>query len=554
MSSSVEQIKGRLNIVDVVSGYLKLQKAGINFKANCPFHKEKTPSFFVSPTRDSWHCFGCNRGGDMFSFVMEMEGVEFYDALKILASRAGVELTPVSREQTSERSQLLNLLEDSKKFYESELKKSEAVINYLKERGVKGETAKEFGIGFAPDGWRNLHSFLKNKNYSDAEMEKAGMVVKKSSVSSSQSSAYYDRFRSRIMFPLSNSAGQTVGFSGRIFGKDDGMGKYINTPQTILYDKSKILYGFDKAKTEIRKKDGCILMEGQMDVIMSHQAGVKNAVAVSGTALTSEHLTIIKRLTNNLLMCFDKDEAGFSASKRGIDMALADGFEVRAISVMSGPDTSVGVNKDPADAVKENPEAWRKATESAKNIIEFYLESLAEKITDSRELKKKIESAVLPYVALIQSEMEKAHWVGKIARMLNMKEEPIWDELKKTKLLEINFIEEMASTKEKPRTRLEFLKDRLRGLVLWREENKSKELSEEEKKLVFEAELFYSGVDDLEEELKNLSRDVGKEEIILERERASALIRKAESSNDEENLKKYLNELNELNKKLNNFK
>lgn len=546
MSSSVEQIKGRLNIADVVSGYLKLQKAGINFKANCPFHKEKTPSFFVSPARDSWHCFGCNRGGDMFSFVMEMEGVEFYDALKILASRAGVELAPVSREQTSERSRLLNLLDDSKKFYESELRKNEDVKNYLKERGLKGETAKEFEIGFAPDGWRNLHSFLKNKGYTDSEIEKAGMVVKKSSVVSSQSSDYYDRFRSRIMFPLNNSAGQTVGFSGRIFGKEDGMGKYINTPQTVLYDKSKILYGFDKAKTEIRKKDGCILVEGQMDVIMSHQAGIKNAVAVSGTALTQEHLRAIKHLTNNLFVCFDKDEAGFSASKRGIDMALADGFEVKAISVMSG--------KDPADAVKENPEAWQKAVESAKNIIEFYLESLAEKITDSRELKKNIETAVLPYVALVPSEIEKAHWVSEIAKLLNVKEEPVWEELKKAKPLEVNFIEETAPVREGPKTKLEFLKNRLKGLVLWKDPNKNKELSEEEKKLVFEAELFYSGVDDLEGELKKLSRDVKKEEIILEREKVSALIRKAEASSNEEDLKKYLNELNELNKKLNDFK
>jgi DNA primase len=539
MASSVEQIKGRLNIVDVVSGYLKLQKAGTNFKANCPFHKEKTPSFFVSPARDSWHCFGCSRGGDMFSFVMEIEGVEFYDALKILAGRAGVELAPVSREETSERSRLLNILSDSRKFYENELKKNEAVINYLKERGIKGETAKEFGIGFAPDGWRNLQGFLKSKNYTDTEIEKAGMVVK-------SDKGYYDRFRSRIMFPLSNSAGQVVGFSGRIFGKDDGMGKYINTPQTVLYDKSRILYGFDKAKMEIRKKDACVLVEGQMDVAMSHQAGIKNAVAVSGTALTSEHLAIIKRLTNNILMCFDKDEAGFSASKRGIDMALADGFEVKAISVASG--------KDPADAVKENPEAWQKATESAKNIIEFYLESLAEKITDSRELKKKVENAVLPYVVLVQSEMEKAHWVGKIAGMLNIKEEPIWDELKKVKTFESDFIkEETGPKKEKPKTRLEFLKDRLKGLTLWREKDSSEELNEEDKKLVFEAELFYDGVENLDEETKNLSREVEKESVKFQLEEIARNIRQLEvNGKDEEELKKKMGQFHELTKKLNN--
>lgn len=250
MSSSVEQIKSRLNIVDVVQGYLKIKKAGINYKARCPFHNEKTPSFFISPTRESWHCFGCSRGGDMFSFVMEMEGLEFYEALKILADKAGVELKPVDPKYVSERSRLLKLMEDAVSFYVGELKKNKSVHSYLTERGLKEETIINFDIGFAPEEWRALHSFLKNKNYSDLEMEKAGMVIK-------SSSGFYDRFRGRIMFPINNPAGQVVGFSGRIFSVEGGgkeTAKYINTPQTILYDKSRILYGFDKAKSEIRKK------------------------------------------------------------------------------------------------------------------------------------------------------------------------------------------------------------------------------------------------------------------------------------------------------------
>ena len=404
MSSQTEQIKSRLGVVDVVQSYLKLQKAGANFKANCPFHNEKTPSFFVSPTRDSWHCFGCNKGGDIFDFVMEIEGMEFFDALKSLAARAGVELETISPEIASERSKLLSLMERAKMFYERELKGNKELIEYLKERGLKGETAKAFGIGFVsgpPDGgWRNLHDFLKAEGFTELEMEKAGMVIKKPSAVSRQPSAYYDRFRNRIMFPLSNSSGQIVGFSGRIFGaEDDKMGKYINTPQTVLYDKSRILYGFDKAKTEIRKKDFCILVEGQMDVIMSHQAGLANTVAVSGTALTTEHLKIIKRLTGNLVMAFDGDEAGFRASQRGIDLALAEGFEVKVALIPSG--------KDPADIVKEDPKKWEDIVKNAKHILEFYLESLSD--------RKEIEEVFLPRVAVLPNDMEMARWVKKAA-------------------------------------------------------------------------------------------------------------------------------------------
>ncbi len=540
MSSPVEQIKSRLGIVDVVENYLKLQRAGANLKACCPFHNEKTPSFFVSPGRESWHCFGCNRGGDIFSFVMEIEGVEFYDALKILAHRAGVELKPVSPRQRSERERLFNLLEEAKKFYESKLKENSGVIPYLKERGLKGETAKAFGIGFAPDGWRNLYDFLKSKAYSDSEIQKSGMAIK-------SEKGYYDRFRSRIMFPLYNFSGQIAGFSGRIFGKeDDKTGKYINTPQTILYDKSKILYGFDKAKTEIRKKDFCVLVEGQMDVIMSHQAGFINTVAVSGTALTAEHLKIIKRLTNNLVMAFDKDEAGFSASKRGIDLALAEGMEVKAALVPAG--------KDPADAIKENPKDWQEAIENSSHIIKFYLDSLSD--------RKEIEKTVLPYAAILPSEIEKAHWVKEVAKKLCVKEESVWEELKKIKIPR-----ESASRADSPaynakKTRLQLIKDRLIGLLLLQDSAESRQTAEKysldlgkaDERLAFEAEMFYDKSKDLKKELEHLFVEYEKEKLRNEREEIAEKIRKAELDNDEKPLKEHMDRFNELSQKLNELK
>lgn len=557
MSSPVEQIKSRLNIVDVVASYIKLQKAGINLKANCPFHNEKTPSFFVSPTRDTWHCFGCNRGGDIFSFVMEIEGVEFSEALKILADRAGVELKPVSREYKSERERLLKILELAKDFYENELSKNKEVLDYLKERGLEEKTIKEFGIGFAPEGWRNLHSFLKNKNYSDSDIEKTGMIIK-------SEKGCYDRFRSRIMFPLINSAGQIVGFSGRVWGEESAStgGKYINTPQTILYDKSRFLYAFDKAKTEIRKQDLCILVEGQMDAIMSHQAGVKNAVAVSGTALTKDHLQIIKRLTNNLAVAFDKDEAGINASKRGIDMALAEEFDIKAIVISFG--------KDPADAIKEDKKNWEKAIKEAKHIIDFYLEILSEKNMDPRELKKKVKENILPYIAVIPGEIEKAHWVGEIAKFLNIKEDPVWEDLRNISLPYFDSEKEkgMIFDEKKIKSRIDIIKERLIGFIIWQEntddENLSKLLSEcgekyklkfnkegqNEKRMLFEAELCYAGMEDLKKELEKLMIDLEKEMIKTQREEVALKIRQAENSDDQKQLLEYMNVFNELNKKL----
>ncbi len=567
MSSQVEQIKSRLGIAEVVESYLKLQRAGVNLKAPCPFHNEKTPSFFVSPSRESWHCFGCNRGGDIFSFVMEIEGVDFPEALRILARRAGVELVPVNLKQKSEQVSLSRLLEETKKIYEARLKENMAVIDYLKERGMEGETAKAFGVGFAPDGWRNLYDFLKRKGFSGEEMEKAGLVIKKSSGDSYQSSAYYDRFRSRIMFPLNNSSGQIVGFSGRIFKPDESrqptaesgneVAKYINTPQTLLYDKSKLLYGFDKAKNEIRKKGYCILVEGQMDVIMSHQAGFANTVAVSGTALTDGHLKMIKRLCDTLVMAFDKDDAGFQASKRGIDIALAEGFEVKVAEIPSG--------KDPADTVKEDPEVWKKALDSAKHIIDFYLDVL--------ENRKDIEKTVLPYIAILSNQIEKAEWVKKTAKKLSIGEEPVWEELKKIKptspkkeLKE----EPIIRTDNGKMTRLNMIKGRLLGFLIWQKDTEDKLLKEEMTRigekfvlrpeterddLAFEAESFYNEAKDLKKELVNLALDFEREDIKRCLEEITEEVRRLEQAGaEEDHIKKQLDEFYKLTKDLNKLK
>lgn len=500
----------------------------------------------------------------MFSFVMEIEGVDFFEALKILANKAGVEIEKIDKKQQSERLRLINLLEDAVVFYESELRKNPDVIAYLKKRGMKGETAKSFGIGFAPAGWRNLLDHLKDKKYSELEMEKVGMIVK----STKAQTGYYDRFRSRIMFPIFNGSKETIGFSGRIFGEEsvDSGGKYVNSPQTVLYDKSKVLYGFDKAKDEIRKKDACIVVEGQMDVVMSHQAGVVNAVAVSGTAMTADHLKLIKRLTDKIVMAFDKDEAGARASSRGVDMALADGFDVKIAVSPSG--------KDPADAVLDNPELWVKAVSEAKNVIEFYMELFNE--------RKDIERKVLPYIAVLPSEMDKAVWVKKIADKLKIREDSVWDELKKVKFAPIKNSQQgeylttnsSAKKEQKPKqTRLEFLRNRLLGIAIWKKDTDDKDLreivdefmelekekivilsDEEKNRLALEAELFFSGESSLKNEFLKIKKEIEKEEIKTELENITGKIRDLELGGDRSGLEKCLDDFHKLTRKLNEIK
>lgn len=470
MSSNVEQIKQRLNIVDVVGSYLKLEKAGSNLKARCPFHNEKTPSFFVSPARDSFHCFGCSKGGDIFEFVKEMEGIEFVDALKILAERAGIKLQNEDNGMKSEKGRLISVMENAVIFYQDELQKHPKAIEYLKKRGLTDETIRSWKIGFAPDSWRSVYDYLKKLRFTDAEIEKTGLSIK-------SPKGYYDRFRNRIMFPINNISGVTVGFSGRIFSagglsstSDASAAKYINSPQTDLYDKSKLLFGFDRGRVSMRTSDLCILVEGQVDLIMSHQSGSANTVAVSGTALTEEHIKNIKRLVNKLVLAFDGDSAGFKASRRGIDMALASGMDVRIARLPEGV--------DPADLILEDAAKWTKAINEAKHVIDFYIDALESQNYESRKFKLEVEKMVLPYVARIKSSIEQAHFVNLIARKLGIDEAPIWDSLRQLDSVEqtVEFRtksvvkEELSKNDTVENSRADAILTKITGIILWQRE------------------------------------------------------------------------------------
>ena len=431
--SQVEEIKNRLDIVEIISSYIRLQKSGRNYSANCPFHNEKTPSFMVSPEKQIWHCFGCNDGGDVFSFVMKIEGVEFGDVLKLLAPKAGIVLKKENPKLRTERQRFYEICEYASKFFEKQLwqgQKGKEILSYLRERGLKDETIKDWRIGYAPETWSALLEFLKSKGYKDEEILRNGLIIEKnqdSHYNSVNSSRYFDRFRNRVMFPIKDLNSQIVAFTGRIdpFLKEQNSAKYINSPQTLLYDKSRILYGLNFAKLEIKKQDFCILVEGNVDVIMSHQAEAQNAVATSGTALTIQHLQIIKRYTNNIFIAFDSDKAGDMATKRGIDLALQNDFNIKIIQLSE---------KDPADLIKSNSKEWQLAVENAQEIMNFYFKNIFSKYDSSIALdvkeKRRIAQILLEVINKLKNKIEQSHWIQELGRKISVDEKILWEQMK----------------------------------------------------------------------------------------------------------------------------
>ena len=497
LNSPVQEIKNRLDIVDVIGNYIKLEKAGANYRALCPFHSEKKPSFFVSPTRQTWHCFGsCGEGGDIFSFVMKIEGIEFGDALRILAQKAGVELTkqdPKFAELKTERQRLYEICELASYFFEKQLEAGEMgklAKKYLLDRGISEESIKEWAIGYAPDVWQGLTDFLKSKNYKGEEIIKAGLAIAKEKNPLDS----FDRFRGRIMFPICDLTGQVVGFTGRIFGDNKDTAKYVNTPGTLLYDKSRILYGLDKAKIAVRKADACILVEGQTDVIMSRQAGIENIVATSGTALTAYQLTILKRYSENLITAFDMDLAGGSATKRGIDLASAQGFNIKVAMMPEG--------EDPADIVSRNPEQWKEITQKSKSILDFYFDTaFVANDAKTAEGKKQISKILLPVLKKIPNRIEQSHWVQELSGRLNIKQEDVEAEMKKIKInqdFQPGYPEQDDKPKQKEKkTRKQMLEERIAALLM----KNPKHISIIDDKLF---PLFSQNIQDI---LRNLKKD-----------------------------------------------
>ncbi|MBI5306114.1 DNA primase [Candidatus Wolfebacteria bacterium] len=479
MDSSVQEIKNKLDIVEVVKSYIALAPAGKNFKACCPFHKEKTPSFMISPDRQTWHCFGaCSEGGDIFKFVMKYENLEFYEVLKILAEKAGIELRRLSPADQRQFGVLYDINNSAKDFFIRQLadQKNKEAAEYILSRGLKKEILEEFEIGFAPANFDALTLYLIKQGFNVKDIERAGLNFK------TERGGYIDRFRNRIMFPIYNHFGKTAGFSGRILPKFDTgeIGKYVNSPETPIFNKSKILYGFSKSKNFIREEKFAILVEGQMDFLMCWQAGIKSVAAISGTALTNDHLAVLKRLTDKLIFCFDSDEAGLKAAERSIDLAKAADFDAKILVIKD--------YKDPAEVIKSNPELMKKLIKEAKPAMEFYFERyLSNKIQGSRfkiqdlsEFKNNIK-IILVKIKNLASPIERSHWLRELAAKTRIKEEALADEMNNLKVISPATKKEIksdAGNKKKFSSRIELIADKLIGLMALKEELK-KELQKE---------------------------------------------------------------------------
>ncbi|MBI5654657.1 DNA primase [Candidatus Uhrbacteria bacterium] len=410
---SADQVKAALDVADVVAEYLTLKPAGSgSFRACCPFHQEKTPSFYVNRPRQTWHCFGCNEGGDLISFVQRMEGLDFPEALQLLADKAGVKLPQFDARASSDKKRLHEVNDLAARFFHAQLLQAVVAAHareYVKKRGLDDLTIDIWRLGYAPESWDALANALKAKDVTEDEMIRAGLVQK------SDRGGVYDRFRNRLMFPIADVHGNIVGFTGRILADDKKEAKYVNTPETAVYKKSNVLYGLDKAKGHIKRQDMAVIVEGNMDVIGSHQFNFQNVVCSSGTALTIEQLGLLKRFTANLAIAFDADSAGNAATIRGLDLARGLDFNLRIISLP--PEAG----KDPDDAVRKDPGLWKQAIADALPVIDWlYRNSFRGHDASKPEGKKEIAKSLLAEFKHIADPVERDAWLNRLAKDLDV--------------------------------------------------------------------------------------------------------------------------------------
>ncbi|HSW77196.1 MAG TPA: DNA primase [Candidatus Chromulinivoraceae bacterium] len=407
MQDAKEEVRARLNIEDVVGEYVQLKRAGRNFKGLSPFSGEKTPSFFVSPDKHIWHDFSSNKGGDIFSFVMEAEGMDFRQALEHLARKAGVDLSQFeskdSRELSRRKKRLQEAHDLAANYYQHSLLKNRHALEYVfKKRGLSKEIVQEFKIGYAPTTGDALVQFLTKKGFSRQELADAGLTNRFGG----------DMFRGRMTVPLMDGTGQVIGFTARILADDPNAPKYLNTPQTLLYDKGRHVFGLSQAKEAIRTSDYAVIVEGNLDVVSSHQAGVKQVVATAGTAMTENHLRALRRLTGNVRLAFDGDKAGVAATERAIPIASEAGIELTII-------TLPGDAKDPDELIQKDPSLWQQAIDTAQPAVDWILDQYShrEDITTASG-KRAFTTAGLNVVRGLSDPVERDHYEKKIARMV----------------------------------------------------------------------------------------------------------------------------------------
>jgi len=460
MNDQVELVKSKIDIVEVIGERVQLKKAGRHFKGLCPFHSEKSPSFIVSAERQSFKCFGCQEGGDVLTFLQKYDGMSFLESLETLAKRVGVTLEsyrPTS--QDAYKKKLLEIASLAGEYYHYLLTKhqsGEEARNYLKSRGIGSEAISQFNLGYAPNQWRSVSDFLiLKKKYAPEDLEAVGLVIRKDAKS------YYDRFRGRVMFPLKDHKGVVVGFSGRTLLKDEKEAKYINSPETMLYSKSKMLYGLFENREYIRKENGIVLVEGELDMIPSWQVGVKNVAAIKGSAFTTEQAQLITRFTKNVAMSLDSDSAGQEAIKRAVIIAENMDLSIRVVQIKGG--------KDPGDVATSNPRSWREMVASAVLYWDFLIESaMTRNNPKTGEGARSISEEIVPALSLITNSVMRAHYVSELAKKLSVPEESIYSEINRSnKKKELNILKQTVSSIEKGQvSRREEVEEYLLALAL----------------------------------------------------------------------------------------
>jgi len=594
-SDTAQQVKDKIDVVDFIRQYLEVKQAGKNFKACCPFHKEKTPSFMISPERQSWHCFGCAQGGDVIKFLMLYENIEFYDALKILAEKAGIDLRQFSNRDFKSYNNLYVLMEEAKNFYHSGLFQSRKVLDYAKERGLKEETVREFELGLAPDSSDVLTRHLLKKGFKVEDIEKAGLTLK------TERGTYWDRFRSRLMFPIYNHVGKVVAFTGRLLPWNDpstsstsspqassgqvnstGSGyvpaKYVNSPETPIFLKSKILYGFHKTKNDIRTLKSAVAVEGQIDFLMIWQDGVKNAIATSGTALTADHLAVLRRLADEIVLSFDSDSAGQAAAERAIDMANANDFVVKLLVIEDH-----GL-KDPADVAKAKPGAIIEMLKNARTAMDYYFHKYIQDMPNDQKARKSNIRIVLAKIKGFKSAIDRSHWLKHLSNLVDINESSLIEEM--NSLPAVNQPKEKALLEEAAEpenlSRRDLIIQRLFGIFLYKNNLKElgnfteyfperyveiykdianeKEMSDNIKELVAMINLRFSfenqNLDDerLTKELKMLEKELKIEHLKDKLQEIGATIKELEKSGDKEKLEAAVKEFAVISKELYNTK
>jgi DNA primase len=408
----IDRVRDGNDIIDVISAYLRLEQAGRNHKGLCPFHEENTPSFIVTPDNQLYHCFGCGAGGNIFNFIMEIENIEFVEAVEILAERIGLSLPQKSKfekKKVTEKSEIYEIHEWVAKFFNyllTETEQGAKAYAYLQERGFERRIIDKFKLGYAPDSWQSLFNFLKKKGYSAERIHQSGLIIPRK-----KGNGYYDRFRNRLIFTIFNARGKAIGFGGRVL--DDSQPKYLNSPDTPIFDKGNNLYGLHLAKKEIRRSDSAIIVEGYTDMITAYQSGIKNIVASLGTSLTREQAKLLKRYAERVFIAYDGDAAGENATMRGLDILKNMGVEVYVIQIP--PET------DPDEVIKERGKKYfNSLLEEAISLIEFKIEcSLKRKEISQVEDKVKVVDEIIPILVDIENEIEQAEYIKKVAKKID---------------------------------------------------------------------------------------------------------------------------------------